>query len=59
MAKADSQLFLSRLMRFVGELCSCLEFTSLLAEVKMVGEYVIMVGLGFLIGMIVTMGMMA
>ena len=46
-------------MQFVGGLCLCLVFISLLAEVKMVGEYVIMVGLGFLIGMIVTMGMMA
>lgn len=29
-----------------------------LRRLKMVGEYVVMVGLGFIIGMVVTMGVM-
>jgi len=45
-------------MPCVGAHCFSLVFIFLHVEHKMVTEYVVMVGLGFLIGMIVTMGVM-
>jgi hypothetical protein len=45
-------------MPYVGVRWYSLVFTFLRVEYKMMGEYVTLIGLGFLIGMIVGMGLM-
>ena len=45
-------------MPYVGVRWYSLVFTFLRVEHKMMGEYVTMIGLGFLIGMVVGMGLM-